>query len=93
MTAIFWLAASTILASVAAALIRGWLGPDRPDRIMAVQLVGTGGLAVAILIGAARMEPAYLDVALVFALLAAFVVVAFVRGAEGEDPETETPEL
>ena len=93
MTTIFWLAASAILLTVAAALLRGLRGPERPDRVMAVPLVGTGGLAVAILIGAAREEAAYLDVALVFAVLAAFVVVAFVRGAQGEDPEKETPQL
>jgi multicomponent Na+:H+ antiporter subunit G len=47
----------------------------------AAQLMGTGGIGVVLLLGAAAGMPAAVDVALVLALLAAFAAVAFVKGA------------
>ncbi|MDN3568984.1 monovalent cation/H+ antiporter complex subunit F [Paeniroseomonas aquatica] len=72
------LAALVILASVAGGLWRVLRGPDPADRLMATQLLGTGGIAVLLLLGAATRQPALLDVALVLALLGAFASVAFV---------------
>lgn len=83
MTEAFMLAAVLLLASMAAALVRAWRGPTSVDRIMAVQLVGTGMVGVAIALGAARNEAAMLDAALVATLLAAVAVSAFVRRPEG----------
>ena len=48
---------------------------------MAAQLLGTGGIAVLLLLAKATEAPALTDVALVLALLAAFVSVAFTRTA------------
>jgi multicomponent Na+:H+ antiporter subunit F len=46
---------------------------------MAAQLLGTGGIAAVLLLGAATGEDATLDVALTLALLAAFAAFAFVK--------------
>jgi multicomponent Na+:H+ antiporter subunit F len=47
---------------------------------MAVQLLGTGGIAALLLLGEAMSMPAAVDVALILALFAAFVSVAFAKG-------------
>jgi multicomponent Na+:H+ antiporter subunit F len=78
-------AAAFVLAMVALGLVRLLRGPGRGDRIMAVQLLGTGGIAVLLLLAPATPVPGMIDVALVLALLAAFVSVAFVKAAEQTD--------
>jgi multicomponent Na+:H+ antiporter subunit F len=78
----FLLAASGfVLAMVALGVVRIIRGPGDADRIMAAQLLGTGGIATLLLLGAAMSMPAAVDVALLLALLAAFVSIAFVKGA------------
>lgn len=72
-------AAVFILAMVAVGLVRILRGPGHPDRIMAAQLLGTGGMAAVLLLGAATGEGATIDVALTLALLAAFASFAFVK--------------
>ncbi|MCC5996647.1 MAG: hypothetical protein JJU18_09800 [Oceanicaulis sp.] len=89
---LFMLAALGVLLSVAGALIRAWRGPSRADRMMSAQLIGSGGVGMAVLIAAARSEPAMLDVALVLALLSAFAALAFVKTvtpAGAGDPEAD----
>ena len=71
-------AAAFVLAMVAIGLIRILYGPAKADRMMAAQLLGSGGIAALLLRGAATEVPAVSDVALVLALLAAFASVAFV---------------
>jgi len=73
-------AAGFVLATVAVGLVRILWGPGDDDRIMAAQLLGTGGIAVLLLLGQVVSLPAAVDVALILALLAAFVSVTFVRG-------------
>ncbi len=46
---------------------------------MAAQLVGTGVIGVAVMLGAARRDATMLDAALIGAVLAAVTVTAFVR--------------
>jgi multicomponent Na+:H+ antiporter subunit F len=74
-------AAGFVLAMVALGLVRILRGPGDADRIMAAQLLGTGGIAALLLLGEAMGMPAAVDVALILALLAAFVSVAFAKGA------------
>jgi len=73
-------AAGFVLVTVAVGLVRILRGPGDADRIMAAQLLGTGGIAALLLLAQAMSVPAAIDVGLVLALLAAFVSVAFVRG-------------
>ena len=70
-----------VLLVVALGLVRILRGPGDADRLMATQLLGTGGIAVLLLLGAAMNETTVLDVALTLALLAAFASFAFVKAA------------
>jgi multicomponent Na+:H+ antiporter subunit F len=81
MTIFLFAAAVVILATVALGLVRILRGPADADRMMAAQLLGSGGIAVLMLVGAAARMPAAVDVALTLALLAAFASIAFAKGA------------
>jgi multicomponent Na+:H+ antiporter subunit F len=74
-------AAGFVMGTVALGLARILRGPAAAERIMAAQLLGTGGIAALLLLAEAMGVPAAVDVALVLALLAAFVSVAFVKSA------------
>lgn len=74
-----WIAAAGVLAAVALGLPRVERGPSRGDRILAAQLVGTGTVAVLLLLASAADAPALLDVALVLALLASVASAVLVR--------------
>lgn len=91
MTAWLTTLAALLLLSLAGALWRVWRGPEPADRMMAAQLVGTGGVGVVLLLAAAT-DWGMIDVALVLALLAAFAAVAFVKAQSADgagDPEEE----
>ena len=85
-------AAVTVLVVVALGLARLLRGPTEADRLMPVQLLGTGGMAVLALIAAATDTPAVVDVALVLALLAAFVTAAFATTAPAGGQTDAEPE-
>ncbi len=70
-----------ILATVAVGLARILRGPGDADRMMAAQLLGTGGVATLLLFGVVTAEDAMVNVALTIALLAAFASVTFYKGA------------
>jgi multicomponent Na+:H+ antiporter subunit F len=78
-------AALFVLAMVALGLVRILRGPTVADRIMAAQLLGTGGIAVLLLGAAATGMSAATDLALSLALLAAFASVALVSGIADPD--------
>lgn len=78
------LAAALGLATVAGGLVRVLRGPTEADRMMAAQLIGSGGIAVLVLIAAGTGQWAVLDAALALAVLAAFASIAFVL-ATGRD--------
>lgn len=91
MSAWLLLLATLLLLSLGGALWRIWRGPTPSDRMMAAQLVGTGGVGTVLLLAAAT-DWQMLDVALVLALLAAFAAIAFVKAQSGDgsgDPEEE----
>ena len=79
-------AAAFILGMVALGLARVLRGPADADRMMAAQLLGTGGIAVVLLLGEATGESATVDVALTLALLAAFASFAFVKARSTPSP-------
>ena len=82
-------AAGIILMTVAVGLARILRGPENVDRTMAAQLLGTGGIAILLLVAAATGVRGAEDVALGLALLAAFASVAFVTSVappSGDDP-------
>jgi multicomponent Na+:H+ antiporter subunit F len=88
-TTFFLASAAVVLVVTAIGLARVLRGPADADRMLAAQLLGTGGIAVVLLLAAALDQPAAVDVALVAALLAAFASVAFAMAREaapGEAP-------
>jgi multicomponent Na+:H+ antiporter subunit F len=90
MTSFLFGTAAFVLAVVALGLFRILYGPTAANRMMAAQLIGTGGVAVLLLLATATDTPPIVDVALMLALLAAFASVAFVKGAPGSvsrDPQ------
>ena len=81
MADILLVAATLLLATVAAGLFSILQRSAAVDRALAAQLVGTGGVAIMLLLADASATPSLVDVALMLALLAAFAAIAFVRDA------------
>jgi multicomponent Na+:H+ antiporter subunit F len=79
MTEFLTAAVGFILAMLALGLLSVLRGPGDADRMMAAQLIGTGGIAVLLLLGTVADVPAAIDVALTLALLATFASIAFVK--------------
>ncbi|MCC6203338.1 MAG: multiple resistance and pH regulation protein F [Gammaproteobacteria bacterium] len=81
MTGFLFAAGLFVLVTVALGLARVLYGPGEADRLMAAQLLGSGGVAVLLLLAVAMDSPPVIDVALMLALLATFASVAFVNKA------------
>ena len=96
MTEFLIASAGAVMATVVLGMVRILRGPGDADRVMAAQLLGTGGVAALLLSGIARGRPASIDLALTLAVLAAFASIGFVKGAAlgqdrlpGQDPEQD----
>lgn len=87
MTVFLLAAALFILATVAIALARILRGPGDADRMMAAQLLGTGGVAALLIVGVVTGVGAVMNVALTIALLAAFASVTFYKVSLGASPD------
>lgn len=83
MTSLLLLAAGLILLAALAGLTRALRGPAAADRMMAAQLLCSGGIAALLLLATATGFAGVVDVALVLALLGAFASIAFVLAARG----------
>lgn len=70
-----------LLLNLCAGMWRVLRGPTAADRMLAAQLFGTTAVAVLLLMAEVYSAVALIDVALLFALLAAVTAVAFVRRA------------
>jgi multicomponent Na+:H+ antiporter subunit F len=79
MTEFLTAALGFILVMLALGLVSILRGPGDTDRMMAAQLIGTGGIAALLLLGTVTGVPAAVDVALTLALLATFASIAFVK--------------
>ena len=73
-----------LLPTLMGGLVRVARGPTPADRMLAAQLMGTAGVGVLLLLSHALDRSSLVDVALVFALLAAVTVAAFVRRTYAE---------
>lgn len=76
-----------ILMAVVAGLWRLFKGTGRADRLLAVQLLGTSGTALLLLMAEWFAQPALRDAALVLALLAAVLSAALVQVLRRPDGE------
>lgn len=84
-----WIAAAGVLATIALGLVRVERGPANGDRMLAAQLLGSGTVAVLLLLARATDAPELLDVALVLALLASVASAVFVRRISVVPPRDE----
>ena len=71
-----------ILASLVISAIRLLLGPSLPDRVMSLDLISMLLVAFLVIFAATSRVEAYLDAALVLALVAFIATVAFARYVE-----------
>lgn len=82
-------AAGFVFAMTALGLVRVLRGPGDADRMMAAQLLGSGGIGALLVGGAAIGDGSVVDVSLILAMLAAFASIAFVKfappGRDGAD--------
>lgn len=89
MNAFLLFAAVLIVFSIAVAMMRIlWIGQDS-DRIMAVQLLATGGISALLLFAVVNQQNALLDVALTLAVLTAFAGIAFVQAYRTSSRQSE----
>lgn len=72
-------AAVLLLVTLITGLVRALIGPSLQDRMLSIQLLGTGGVALLILLGLLLKIEALVDTALVLALLAAVAAAALTR--------------
>ena len=84
MTEFLLVSALFVLAMVGLGLVRVLRGTSEADSLMAAQLLGTGGIAALLLLGAATGASSVIDVALILALLAAFASFAFVKAKDAK---------
>lgn len=89
MSVFFQVAALFLLLNIAAGLLRIWRGRTTADRLLAVQLFGTTGTAILLLLSLATADSAYQTIALVFAILAGILGVVFTRYAQGSGQTQE----
>lgn len=79
MSSLLVFAAVALLLSLLLGLLRIWRGPSAADRMLAAQLFGTTGVAILLLLAVITESNAVFDIALVFSLLAAVAMLAFIR--------------
>lgn len=72
--------AAFLLANLIAGMARVWFGPGAADRMQAVLLFGTSLVAMLLVLSYSAGNPALIGVALVVAMLAAWLSVAFAVG-------------
>jgi multicomponent Na+:H+ antiporter subunit F len=83
---IFTTAALSMLALAAGlAFLRLLRGPTLPDRVVAIDLIGVLIVCVTVTVAAITGQQAYLDVAIVIALVSFVGTVAYARYIERED--------
>ncbi len=82
MTTFFLTVGLLLIANAFICLYRAARGPTVPDRILAINIVGTKTLVVLVLVAYIFNQPMYLDIALVYGLLNFIVTLAAARYME-----------
>jgi multicomponent Na+:H+ antiporter subunit F len=85
---VFLAAVVAILITMALALIRAFLGPSAYDRILAANVVGTKTVLLIAVGGYLLAWPAFLDIALLYALVnfvSTIAVMRFFEAWDGDD--------
>lgn len=87
---VYLLASAVLLANAVVSLWRLYRGPTSADRMLAVEFFTTSALAITLLFSAYFTLPALVDIALLFALLAALGTANFV--VRHHPPRREEPD-
>ncbi len=82
MTTFYLLVGLIIMVNAFLCLYRAVLGPTLPDRIIAINVVGTKTLVILVLVAYIFGQSMYLDTAFVYALLLFVVTIAVSRYLE-----------
>jgi len=80
---VFMIAAVLLISFTLLALIRVFLGPTAPDRVVGVDTVNTLIVASMIVLGAAYNRAIYIEIAIVYALLSFVGTIFIARYIEG----------
>lgn len=80
---IFLIAAILLMSFTLLALMRIFLGPTAPDRVVGVDTVNTLVIANMIVLGAAHDHAIYIELAIVYALLSFIGTIFIARYIEG----------
>ena len=92
MSALLFSVAVALLLAIVLGLGHVFRQPGRADSLLAALLFGSTGVALVLVLGQGLGLARALDIALVFALLAAVLGVAFVlRGWPGDDSKAPKP--
>ena len=75
----------TLAVAALLTLVRVVRGPTLPDRVVAIDLIGVLIVGLIVVSAAATGEQAFLDVAIVIALISFVGTVAYARYVERED--------
>ena len=82
-------AVAAILLAMTLALVRAFLGPTLYDRILALNAVGTKTVLLIALLGFLQGRPAFLDIALVYALINFISIIGVLRYVESRAGEQD----
>lgn len=72
-----WVALPVLGLALLLTVVRIGLGPNLPDRVVGLDLLGTLGISVVAVVALASGNAVYIDVAIVLALLSFLGTVAF----------------
>ncbi len=89
MTTLYLVSAGSLLLTIVLGLGHVFRQPGRAESLLAALLFGSTGVALVLVLGKGLGLERALDIALVFALLAAVLGVAFVLRGWPEDDTTE----
>lgn len=77
-----WVVLPLLSVTIALTLVRLVRGPTMPDRVVALDLMGTVAIAMIASYALVNLQPAFLDVAIVVGLIGFIGTVAFAYYAE-----------
>lgn len=81
----FFVATAGVLVSMVLALVRALIGPSVYDRVLAANIFGTKTVLLIALLGFVNGRPAFLDLALVYALINFIGAIAILKFFEFRD--------
>jgi len=87
---ILFVSTITIMMTMMLAILRAFMGPSVYDRILAVNMFGTKTVILMGVLGYLAGRPAFLDIALVYALMNFITTIAILRYSDfDESPEPQ----